>query len=362
MKWIFATVAVLMLAGCGSNFEWFPDSETDPTISSFAPTEALPGAQVIINGTNFSTTPANNIVKFNGTAAVVTSATASQIVTVVPTGATTGPITVTVGSKTATSATNFTVSETVPTIASFSPPHGLSGALVTINGTGFSTTPANNIVKFNGTAAVVTSATVSQIVVIVPTGATTGPITVAVGSKTATSATNFTVPVTVVLGGAVQGNELTLANTVTTFAGTTGVSGSANGIGTAASFNSPVDITTNGINLYVADQANHAIRKIVIATGEVSTLAGTAATFTNPAGITTDLTNTLYVTDQATIKKIDIAGVITQLPITPDMLVAPAGITKVGANLYVTDPGNQRNLEDRDCHWGSHYVCRYRRE
>ncbi len=50
---------------------------------------------------------------------------------------------------------------------------------------------------------------------------------------------------------------------VTTVAGT-GSSGSANGTGTSASFNAPVGITTCRINLYVADRDNHRVRKIGI--------------------------------------------------------------------------------------------------
>ena len=304
MKWIFATIAVLMLTGCGSNFEWFPDT---PTITSFSPTNGLAGTVVTITGTHFSTTPANNIVRFNGTAAVVTSSTSTQIVTTVPTGATTGPISVVVESKTATSSTNFTVSAsgTDPTITSFSPTYGLPGAAVTISGTNFSTTPASNIVKFNGTTAVVTSSTTSQIVTTVPTGATTGPITVTVGSSsTATSATNFTVAF--------------------------------------ASFISPFEITRSGTNLYVTDQIEHSIRKIEIATGTISTMAGTAAAFTTPAGITTDGAN-LYVIDQGdnTIKRVDLGGGgITTLPITEGFLSFPVGIAKVGSKLYVTDQGS----------------------
>jgi len=48
---------------------------------------------------------------------------------------------------------------------------------------------------------------------------------------------------------------------VTTLAGT-GSTGSANGTGTSASFNYPSGITTDGTNLYVVDLGNHLIRKI----------------------------------------------------------------------------------------------------
>ena len=93
---------------------------------------------------------------------------------------------------------------------------------------------------------------------------------------------------------------------VTTVAGT-GSSGWTNGTGTSASFSYPFGITTDGTNLYVADSSNHLIRKIVISTGVVTTLAGTgssgsangtgtSASFSNPRGITTDGTN-LYVAD-----------------------------------------------------------------
>ena len=108
------------------------------------------------------------------------------------------------------------------------------------------------------------------------------------------------------MGGSFQGVELSLSTVVTTVAGT-GSSGSANGTGTSASFNEPKGITTDGTILYVADNSNHLIRKIVISTGVVTTLAGTgyngsskgtgtAASFNLPEGITTDGTN-LYVGD-----------------------------------------------------------------
>ncbi|MGH8669304.1 MAG: beta strand repeat-containing protein [Burkholderiales bacterium] len=78
-------------------------------------------------------------------------------------------------------------------IAGFTPKSGPIGTAVTIFGAGFSATPANNTVQFNGTAATVTTAAVNQLVAAVPAGATTGAISVTVGVQSATSAESFTV-------------------------------------------------------------------------------------------------------------------------------------------------------------------------
>ncbi len=153
---------------------------------------------------------------------------------------------------------------------------------------------------------------------------------------------------------------------VTTMAGKAGVSGTADGIGTAATFNGPHDIATDGTSLYVTDSTSNTIRKIDIATGVVTTLAGkagvagpsdgtgTAATFNEPLGITTDGTN-LYVTDAGnnTIRKINISTrVVTTLAGSAGSggyldgtgsaaaFNLPAGITTDGTVLYVADFNN----------------------
>ena len=88
--------------------------------------------------------------------------------------------------------------------------------------------------------------------------------------------TTDTVSTTSQMGGSIQGAELSLSTVVTTLAGTVD-NGSANGTGTSASFYLPQGITTDGTNLYVADSSNHLIRKIVISTGAVTTVAGTGS-------------------------------------------------------------------------------------
>lgn len=78
-------------------------------------------------------------------------------------------------------------------IFAFTPQQGNVGQTVTIQGQGFSTTPTSNILQFNGTAAQVISATTSTVVAVVSADATSGPISISVGTQTATSSTNFTV-------------------------------------------------------------------------------------------------------------------------------------------------------------------------
>lgn len=66
-----------------------------PNITSLDPLSGEIGDQVTINGTDFSTTPDENKVSFNGITAIVTASTATTITTSVPAGASTGEVTVT---------------------------------------------------------------------------------------------------------------------------------------------------------------------------------------------------------------------------------------------------------------------------
>jgi hypothetical protein len=77
-----------------------------------------------------------------------------------------------------------TINAQAPVITSFTPTSGPVGSSVTITGTNFSTTSANNIVWFGAVKATVTTSTLTQLTVIVPTGATYQPISVTVNGLT----------------------------------------------------------------------------------------------------------------------------------------------------------------------------------
>src|SRR6185436_7677826 len=63
-----------------------------------------------------------------------------------------------------------------PTITSVSPNVANPGSSVTITGTNFNATPANNIVYFGATKATVTAAGTTSLTATLPTGATFAPV------------------------------------------------------------------------------------------------------------------------------------------------------------------------------------------
>ncbi|MEO6978566.1 MAG: IPT/TIG domain-containing protein, partial [Mucilaginibacter sp.] len=163
-----------------------------PTIESISPIEGRSGDSVIINGTNYSTIIADDIVKFNGVAATVISATGTKMIVAAPQSGSTGIISVKVRNSETGNGPTFTY--ILPaTITSVTPKNGKPGDIVTITGTNFSLTIAQNVVKFNGKAATVKTATATQLTVEVPQGATTGNLTLAVKGADAVSAGDFTI-------------------------------------------------------------------------------------------------------------------------------------------------------------------------
>jgi hypothetical protein len=156
---------------------------------------------------------------------------------------------------------------------------------------------------------------------------------------------------------------------VTTLAGTAGMAGSADGTGAAARFNGPNSVAVDGAdNLFVSDRQNNTIRKVVVATGVVTTLAGTAgmagsndgtgaaARFNDPHGVAVDGAGNLFVADYLnhTIRKVVVAtGAVTTLAGTAGMTGstdgtgAAARFNGVGGlavdssgNLYASDAFN----------------------
>lgn len=139
---------------------------------------------------------------------------------------------------------------------------------------------------------------------------------------------------------------------ISLIAGFPGTSGTANGTGQVARFNNPGGLWgDNAGNLFLADTTNHSIRKIVIATGVVTTLAGLNGTagnindpvganarFTSPTGLWSNGTN-LYVCETASgrIRQVvKSSGATTQISVA---VANPVGVwcDAAATSIFVTD-------------------------
>jgi PKD repeat protein len=159
-----------------------------PTVTSFTPTTGWFGAEVWIYGFDFLGATS---VTFDGTPAQFSVESDGFIRAHVPSGAASGPISVTTANGTGWSSTPFTLVPP-PTISSFSPTGGVFGTVVDIHGAHFSGALAVAFTNNRGASFTVDSD--SEIHATVPDGATSGPISVTTLSGTVSSSSSFAVP------------------------------------------------------------------------------------------------------------------------------------------------------------------------
>ncbi|TKB72041.1 MAG: hypothetical protein E8D46_15000 [Nitrospira sp.] len=162
--------------------------------------------------------------------------------------------------------------------------------------------------------------------------------------------------------------------TITTVAGT-GVAGFSGDTmaATAAQLRNPSGVAVDAAgNLWIADQDNHRIRKVDVATGEITTVAGTvgfgfngdnkaatAAQLYAPSGVAVNAAGDLWIADLSNdrIRKVDAAtGTITTVagtgvsgalgdngPATAAQLFNPIGVAvNAAGDLWIADLSNNR--------------------
>ena len=383
------------------------DELVDPVpelkLSGISPETGPVGTIVTLSGKRFSEVASENEVSFNGQEAEVTEASATSLKAVVPEGATTGEIEVTVDGKAVTGPV-FTVEQAEPVISGFAPENGRVGDEVTINGENFSEVASENVVTFNGKEAEVVAASETELTVTVPSRPGSGPIAVTVG-ETTVEGEEFeyilTVTVSTVAGSGAKGfkdgaaeeaefyglnglaideagnmyvadrlnhaiRKVDAQGMVTTLAGN-GDRGYNDGTGDQAQFYNPTHLVLGaGGDLFVADSYNHRIRRVSTA-GSVSTFAGsgaagdtdgtgTLAEFKRPYGVVADASGNLYVSDSynSRIRKIRSQGVVTMLagsgtfgyadgPGAGAQFNHPKGLAvDEEGNVYVADESNHR--------------------
>lgn len=307
-----------------------------PVIESVTPLSGPSGAEMTILGLNFSTHTDENKITINGKSTVVLTATPFKITLTIPGGTGDGKIILNVNDQ-IVQGPDF--KDQSLGISKMTPDNGLAGTQVTIAGTGFSATAAENIVTFNGVTAQIVSATATSLVVITPPALTSGPVKVANAGQSALSPVNFNrAGVMTLAGGPNQsgldirergasiavdshGNvfvmevsnhvikKITPQGAISIFAGSpTKETGNQNGTGTAArfnfSFNSGMVIDKQDI-LYVVDGFNNSIRKITPA-GVVNTYA---VNLNGPTKVAIDDSGVLYVLTQYSMTKVDKSGI-----------------------------------------------------
>ena len=164
-----------------------------PVVTSIDPVHAPPGAEVHILGEHFSARLTENTVTLGTLPVVVRSATPTELAVIVPTGAVSGPFTISVAAAGSCASPPLTVDIGVQ-IASFEPAVASAGTRITVHGAGFAARAAGNRLFVNGTTARVLTASATELTFDVPAAATTGTLLVDVtGAGRAYSATPLVV-------------------------------------------------------------------------------------------------------------------------------------------------------------------------
>lgn len=149
-----------------------------PEITGFEPQQGAPGTEVVIRGRNFAARLARNLATLGDIPLIVRYASPSELKVIIPDIGKTGLLVVQIlQAGTARSDKPFRVTATT-TVNGFQPTVGSAGSKVVITGAGFSPQLQENRVYINNLAMRVERASESELVVIIPERAVTGPLLV----------------------------------------------------------------------------------------------------------------------------------------------------------------------------------------
>jgi hypothetical protein len=177
-------VSVLIsLQCCSKKNDPAPNTATSHTPTVVIPDKGRPGSLVTIIRDGFDNIMEKNIVTFNGVKATIkshriSSSEKDELVVYVPFGATTGNISLKVGSISAEGPEFVVIGPHI--IESISPEGGSENATLSIKGKFFSTTPAENEVYIHDKHAAVITASEDELKVSVPKDASSGKISISI--------------------------------------------------------------------------------------------------------------------------------------------------------------------------------------
>ena len=181
----------------GVNSNLVPFTVGSVVVTDVSPKAGPLGSTVTIAGSGFGSSQGSGTISFNNVSATsISSWTDTQIVALVPTGASTGAVKVVQGGSTSNTTVTFTVGGVA--VNSVVPGSGPAGVQVQINGNGFGATQGTSTVTFNYAPATVSNWSNTQITALVPTGASTGPVRVTVSSVSSNTNVTYTIVAPVV--------------------------------------------------------------------------------------------------------------------------------------------------------------------
>ena len=334
---------------------------TAPTVTSSTSAVMLNATTIVITGTGFSTTPANNTVVFNdGTVGHVTSATATSLTVALDTPpASTGSLTAVVttnglSSGSAVQVATVTTYALATTALLEGPAAGTDSVVLTVtpetstwsatanaawlhtsaSGTG----SANVVFTFDANAGATRSGTLTiagQTLTVTQAGSTY----VAANPVTALVSTGLSAPNGVAVDG--SGNVYIADSANNAIKKWTAATNTVSTL-VSSGLNSPTGVAVDGGgNVYIADFNNNAIKKWTAATSTVSTLIATGLN-TNPFSVAVDASGNVYFNDQGhnAIKKWT-AATSTVSTLVASGLNSPTGVALDGSgNVYIADSYN----------------------
>lgn len=267
-------------------------------VYSYSPSSGIEGDRITVTGTCFSHVAENNIVTLNGVRAEVEEAIPNRMVIVLPDNPKGQyPVVVRVGEEVAEGPAFTYLKKPTLEVLSIEPSSAVAGTEVRLVGNLFSTVPSENIVTINGVKAEVLTASLTELIVIVPDNPLGSyPVMLTVGDNT------------------VAGPEFTYLEKIYTYEVKT-ISGSA-GRSDANVFvdGGPSETkyrTPHGLcflpdgRMVIGDRGNHAVKVMDVSTYVTTTVypvTGSANLLNNPWRLRADASGNIFIASKANKK------------------------------------------------------------
>lgn len=295
-----------------------------PMVTAAASSISPSASSITITGEGFSTTAANNVVTFNnGAAGVVTAATATELTVAFSSKPAAGDLTAIVTTSGFSSGTAVKIAEVAMSVTLSTATLAANSSTVTINGTGFSTTPASNVVTLNnGATGTVTAATPTSLTFTF----TSQPFA---GNLTATVTTN----------GESSGSPVQVATVVPVITSSTfdmGINGTRlviNGFGFDPTFGNNTAVLSDGVGTAIAATKNSLTLNITTPPAELGSVTAVVTTNSQSSGAPVQVANVVAAVTAPTVTS---SSANRRANSTATLTIAGTGFSTTPGNNIVT--------------------------